>query len=266
IPKLPDGVDSYLTVYGAHLIEYAFDENQIKIAGFLLNHGAQIEVHDRKKTILFEATEKGNVEFVALLLLRGANITGEFDFNKETAISISAFKMNKIAIDLLRRYSHLIPTFHKSIQSKMKDHIDTWNSIFKRKDRRAPWVLFSESNQLRFEFSRQGLRIINWLGKRKTVKADKDFKESQNHIKIYRLLHDKFAIAKNRALLDQKGYFNTLKAGKTYRLLPIGSPKLRNPILKEQALKKVLVTLNQELSQCKEMDIGWNKYPGLYIA
>ncbi len=42
---------------------------------------------------LFRACEKGNTATVRLLLQRGSNLTGEFDFNNETSLSIAAFKL-----------------------------------------------------------------------------------------------------------------------------------------------------------------------------
>lgn len=105
IPRLENGVNTLIPDYGWVLC-LANATRRTGTIKFLLDRGAMIELAEREKTSLYEAAEAGEFELVKLYLQYGSNITGEFYFNAETALSIAAFKIANYCIHAFRPFLH----------------------------------------------------------------------------------------------------------------------------------------------------------------
>lgn len=286
IPRLPQGINTHL-VYGCTVLQCAVDTNKPRVVEFLLNHGASLEAHAREYTPLFDAAEKGYYEVFKLLLNRGANITGEFYFNAETAFSIAAFKMNENLIHILKRYERCIEQLPKPCQKMAGEHLTRWKTLgwadFSKSlieqmmedtdsDSDPAWIRFGKDPTLAGEYSVNALILQNNLTRLAKRLNDQELQIDLQRLtelaNIYRLMHDKIAVIEKQKLLHEKNYFAALGELKVFQLHALEStdttPQFAN--LAKAQLEAMVVQLNEELKHKKESDIDWSHYPKLFIA
>lgn len=124
MPITKHGVNTRLGEQGCSPLGYCVDQKAIKCLHFLLKRGARLEDHERNYTALFKSSENIAFEILQLLLKHGANITGEFDFNKETSLSITAFKFCHSFLNFLLEVdfeSFILKRLRKEAEELAKD-------------------------------------------------------------------------------------------------------------------------------------------------
>lgn len=284
IPQLPEGINTYL-VYGCTVLQCAVDANKPRIVEFLLDHGASLEVHAREYTPLFYAAQEGHYEAFKMLLNRGANITGEFYFNAETAFSIAAFKMNEKLFHILIRYKNYIEKLPQPCQKIAAEHQTHWKTLgwadlSKRPNEQisecdhtdSVWDRFGKDPTLTGEYSVNAIILQNnltMLAKRlNDQELQIDLQRLTELANIYRLMHDKIAVIDKQKLLHEKNYFAAVGEQKVFQLHALESvdnnPQVAN--LAKAQMEAIVAQLNEELKHKKESDIDWSHYPKLFVA
>lgn len=283
IPKLPKGVNHYLE-FGCHLVTHSIMQNKPFVTRFLLDHGAHVEVHEREKTSLMNASEQGKVEFVKLFLLRGANITGEYYFNAEIAFSIAAFKVTECCVYTIRAFQtqNLKSKLPLPLQSELGSYPREWDNLFSQEPHQLNlpnlpssvqifegepplWVIFGNNEQLRYGFAKRGLTLLHNISKVSEFQPNEWYNKAQNYRVIYRLLHDKIAIIQKKTPLSLDEYFSILQGQASYLIAPFPTQAPQHQ-MQRQELDTIINTLNTELQTKTETTINWNDCPPLFIA
>ena len=284
LPELEGGINARLE-YGCAALMIAVDEDALKCAKYLLNLGVRIEDHEREYTPLFTAAEKGHFEMVKLLLKYGANLTGEFHFNKETALSISASKFCHIFQSFLEDeyLLRIIPT-DKSTHIWKMDDIEEFEGYWDQLSQLGClWKAFSENDCLKYardcaSFFKGFLNAVdNRIGP-----PNKSHFNPRLFLLFKRLTQEMIDRAEIFALIDKKwkvlqeappskvedGYATDedgdIQLVQKMTPLPPRSSKFSN--LTRAEVKKYVEELNKELKTGKtEADIDWSKYPSFFI-
>ncbi len=96
---LDHGGDINARWHGRTPLLCALDINSMKVAKFLINKGADVNVKDNNTPLIY-AVKKGNIEITKLLLDKGADVNA-FNQDKETALTEAIANGNLDAVKLL---------------------------------------------------------------------------------------------------------------------------------------------------------------------
>lgn len=276
IPQLPDGVNTKLE-YGCSLLMYGVDKNKPQVLLFLLEHGALLEYADiNDKTPLFTAAENGQSALVRVLLSAGSNITGEFYFNCETALSIAGFKVADQVNTLFRNLEQSDDLLRMNInQEELQRYRDYFQSLFNYNP--PLWIAFGSEGKedLRFDYVYQSLAYLKLIEEANLTNLR--LTQARSYAAIYRLLHDKFCILTNRQapLFNQALYQEKMLSdkGSVYRVTLLSAVPPSQSWTRLE-LGQQIRALNQQLSEKAqtqgitepELEIDWSAYPQLWIA
>lgn len=259
IPDLEEGVNTRLD-YGCNLLTYALDQKSTVCVEALLKMGARIEDHEREYTPLFTAAENGNLNMVQLLLTYGSNITGEFYFNNETALSIAAFKFCQIFQSFLKKAKRVVPK--KEHLQKMENY---WKDLQKAQDLHPIWQLFSEKDLQ--DYGKSCLEAFEVISERNPELIDEELSIRFN---VFRLIEAKFQTIKEKApSTDEDGYSTDEDINLTlaHKIEPVVKLADQFQDLTIEQLEEHINRLNQELKTGKtEETIDWSTYPRFFIA
>jgi hypothetical protein len=254
---------------GAHtLLLYAVDEDHEGIINCLLNSGALLEQHTRNYTPLFESAEKVRVTAFKILLLRGANLTGEFDFNKETCLSIASFKLCETVWDIVKKLNirvDLSVLLHRSY------------TLLKEQEPYNDWKAFGVCEEpLCFNLARHALflalNVISMCNENSSVELSMridsaTLKQLRSRIEVYALAHEKTCIIRGmeeRMILSAPQYIASCTVPATNYIINYPVSQSIQKMLKTTMNEK-LAHLNSELSK-NPSQVNWSAYPSLFIA
>ena len=261
IADLEDGVNTRLE-YGCNLLTYAFDKRSVVCVEALLEMGARLEDHERELTPLFTAVDEGVLPMVRLFLKHGANITGEFDFNTETALSRAAWKFcvefNSFLTD------SVLATCTYEIKSTLIAMTDHWKQLRAfGNEYGTPWALFSEENPL--SFARDFLIVcMNFVAEDHTLVNT----EMAIRAGIFDLINEKVKIYQQKAPQEELLQPDQITGVKlVHRIVPVVRSSEQFQDLSNEQLQEYIDRLNLELRGGKtEADIDWSEYPRFSIA
>lgn len=127
VSGLLQGPNTFL-IFGCSLLQYCVDKNSPRCAHYLLNAGASIESQVFDYTPLFVAAENGRFELVQLFLAYGGNLTGEFYFNQEEALSISASKLCESVFGLIETHPQFKETLSRTERARVESFVRAWQA------------------------------------------------------------------------------------------------------------------------------------------
>ena len=257
VSQMEGGIKTRLE-YGCRLLLYAIDQNSVVCAEALLKMGARLEDHEREYTSLFTAVENGRLSMVKLLLKYGANITGEFHFNKETALSISAYKF---CMEFQQFLSNKLEQFSLSDKELAHEMKQWW---VKASNQRIPLHIgFSQENCIDYATD-----CLKFFSRNDALWDHSD--EIARRALIFDIIRYKCLVIKETAPSTEEDNYAT-EEDETLELTHIIEPVVTSTNqfqnLSREQLEEHIKRLNLELNQGKsESDIDWSKYPRFFIA
>lgn len=269
ISCLPDGVNTQLED-GATFLLYAIDSHSVPCAENLLKMGAKIEDHEREYTPLFTAAENGDLAMVKLILKYGANLTGEFYFNKETSLSVAGFKFCDIFQHFLKANFHFFPN---ELQEAAKELLDIWVEDQQWvNDNKLPglWIYFGQKEFQ--EYANCCLKAFRILKQEALNNGAKLYllDKISPRAEIFELIKKKYQIIEEKAPSVEEDNYGTDEDEDLeliYKIEPAIPPVKEFQNLARSEVKIWVDRLNQELKEGKtELEIDWAKYPRFFIV
>lgn len=277
LPQLPNGAN---TVEGEdHLLLCAAQFGHEETVQYLLACGAQVETHDRReqKTPLFVAAESGHDRVVFLLLWHAANMTGEFDFNQEDAVSIIIFKFRELFDSALKKVKQDI------LSTKLKDKIarllalnaafspGTETLIIRTNDKvqvveqeQPPWIALGEHPH-KHEVLILMAEIGSFLKDLDYFERESQHEEFRQWQEIAESLARKLCILKGRPF-EIPGETNPLDSPTSFQLTVPVSDSKKLPRLTKEEVFKVLEEINTTIRDVGIDAVEWDKYPRFFIV
>lgn len=257
-----DAGPNALLAEGESMLLHAVDLNLPACVSTLIDSGASLEFHQRKYSPLFVAAEKGWLEIVRLLLQRGGNLTGEFDFNKETVLSIAAFKLCWFVSSCLAKCGIQTTDAQRLIEA------GPYNN----------WRLFGElEEELSFTLAESALRVaIGALASSAFHSlGGHDLDQLKQRLAVYTLVHDKACVVRKRSdrmILSHSRYLRYATTRfhgapvQDYQCTRLQASVPVDPIpkLTKAALLTTVAQLNRDLSS--GIPIDWSTQPRLFVA
>ena len=258
------GSNTFLPQQECPILLRAVDFDAINCVKLLLQAGAVIEEHSREYTPTFTAAQDGAVNVVPLLLQRGSNLRGEFDFNKETALSIAAHSFCTSVFGAFRLNNRL------RLNSRESREITRLGQILREFD----WQSFGrQEERLALTLTEDAVRLLITLVLDGTTArlSQQDRFELHKKLLIYVIIHDKTVIVRNslhRMLLNEADYFDLISPhhiGSEHMLTRF--PRQHPAVLMTEAeLEQHVVRLNEELKEKPEEEVDWANYPRFFVA
>ena len=264
LDHLSQGPNSFLRQQDCSILLRAVDFDALECVDLLLQSGAVIEKHSRCYTPTFTAAQDGAVNVVPLLLQRGSNMRGEFDFNEETALSIAAHVLCTRLCGAIRTRPQLRLNSEAAMEiSHLTTTLETsdWRAFGRDEERLA---LTLTENVVRLFIALFLAGTIDQLPQKVRFELHKS-------LLIFVLIHDKAVIVKNsprRMLLKEEDFFDLMspyQISRDHTLIRFPQPKPA-VLMTEAELEGHITRLNEELKETPEEEVDWTGYPRFFIA
>ena len=249
--------------------------NAVKCMRLLIDHGVLIERTERKYNALFHAAQEGRLTTVNLLLKYGANLTGEFDFNKETAWSIAAFKLLHCLIHTVdhelavlypdNQWQPLISSDEFRIPFEELNSYCAELSATRSTDHDSPWVRLANDGYDNRMIVPLCVDLCSRLLRQTRPANSPLLAELSNRHQVFSAVHEAYVSYISTEQMDvsdeEKEVVDVVHRVKEMLPTPNSFPGLTR-----KSLQTHLHRLNEELKTKPEADVDWTQYPKLYIC
>lgn len=277
LPQISNGANA---VGGEdHLLLCASQFGHEETVQYLLSCGAKVETHNthEQKTPLFVAAESGHDRVVFLLLRHAANMTGEFDFNQEDAVSIVIFKFRGLFDSALKKLKQdFLPSNLKAkigrlsiLNSEFSPRTETLiirtnDKVQVVEQKQEPWIALGEHPH-----KHEMLILMAEIGS--FLKSSDCFERESQQGQFIQWQEIAESLAKKLCILKQRtfelhGDTTPFHSPTNFQLtIPVpDSEKL--PRLTEEALIKLLEEINATIREVGIHAVEWDKYPRFFVA